>query len=111
MNYKHVLNQGGRGVRNPLDQLGPGPVRGWSRYTALPRELELKTLLMNSGLIRKSVAHYMFGYYALRCWESEYFWLDVNRNSPYWAAFRTFVEQMKRIEQGFDYSPRRFRFW
>jgi integron integrase len=24
----HVLNQGGRGVRSPLDQLGPGPGRG-----------------------------------------------------------------------------------
>ena len=25
--YTHVLNQGGRGVRSPLDQLGPGPRR------------------------------------------------------------------------------------
>jgi site-specific recombinase XerD len=24
MIYTHVLNQGGRGVRSPLDQLGPG---------------------------------------------------------------------------------------
>ena len=24
----HVVNQGGRGVRNPLDQLGPDPGRG-----------------------------------------------------------------------------------
>ena len=27
MIYTHVLNQGGRGVRSPLDQLGPGPRR------------------------------------------------------------------------------------
>jgi integron integrase len=27
MIYTHVLNQGGRGVRSPLDQLGPDPVR------------------------------------------------------------------------------------
>src|ERR1043166_6047674 len=27
-------------------------------------------LLVNSGLIRPQVAHYMFGYYALKCWES-----------------------------------------
>ena len=26
--YTHVLNQGGRGVRSPLDQLSPGPARG-----------------------------------------------------------------------------------
>ena len=28
MIYTHVLNQGGRGVRSPLDQLGRGPGRG-----------------------------------------------------------------------------------
>ena len=28
MVYTHVLNQGGRGVRSPLDQLGAGPGRG-----------------------------------------------------------------------------------
>jgi site-specific recombinase XerD len=28
MIYTHVLNQGGRGVRSPLDQLGPPPPRG-----------------------------------------------------------------------------------
>jgi integrase len=27
MVYTHVLNQGGRGVRSPLDQLGPRPSR------------------------------------------------------------------------------------
>ncbi len=27
MIYTHVLNQGGRGVRSPLDQLGPGTAR------------------------------------------------------------------------------------
>jgi site-specific recombinase XerD len=27
MIYTHVLNQGGRGVRSPLDQLGPGAPR------------------------------------------------------------------------------------
>jgi len=27
MVYTHVLNQGGRGVRSPLDQLGSGPPR------------------------------------------------------------------------------------
>ena len=27
MIYTHVLNQSGRGVRSPLDQLGPGPGR------------------------------------------------------------------------------------
>jgi hypothetical protein len=41
-------------------------------------------LMMNSGLIQKEVAHYMFGYYAIRCWENENFWVEVERDSMYW---------------------------
>ena len=47
-------------------------------------------LMVNSGLIRKEVAHYMFGYYAIRCWESDHFWNDVNRGSIYWRVFKEF---------------------
>ena len=60
-------------------------------------------LMMNSGLIKKEVAHYMFGYYAIICWDSKNFWLDVNRNSPYWYLFKNFVEQMKEIETSEDF--------
>jgi hypothetical protein len=35
-------------------------------------------LLMNTGLLRKAVAHYMFAYYAIRCWDSKYFWVGLN---------------------------------
>ena len=38
MIYTHVLNQGGRGVRSPLDQLGSGP----GRDESLPRERPLE---------------------------------------------------------------------
>ena len=55
-------------------------------------------LLMNSGLIRPEVAYYMFGYDSLRCWESEHFWSDVNRDSRYWALFKRFSLQMKEFE-------------
>jgi hypothetical protein len=34
-------------------------------------------LMLNSRLIRREVAHYMFGYYALRCYQSDDFWSDV----------------------------------
>jgi hypothetical protein len=67
-------------------------------------------LMMNSGLIRKDVAHYMFGYYAIRCWESEHFWSEVNRKSTYWALFRDFVEKMKALESSFSFHGRRYRF-
>jgi hypothetical protein len=30
-------------------------------------------LMMNSRLIRKEVVHYMFGYYAIHCWDSKNF--------------------------------------
>lgn len=56
------------------------------------------------------VSHYMFGYYALRCWESQHFWADVNRDSSYWALFRDFVEQMKQAEDSFKYERERFTF-
>jgi hypothetical protein len=68
-------------------------------------------LMMNTGIIRESVAHYMFGYYAIRCWESGHFWEGVpNKDSPYWSLFRDFVERMKQRERDFRYVPRAMRF-
>ena len=60
-------------------------------------------IAINSGLIRKNVAHYFFGYFALRCWESKNFWLlgegnIINKQTYYWATFSKFIEQMKEIE-------------
>lgn len=56
-------------------------------------------LLSNSGLIRKEVAHYMFGYYAIRCWQSKNFWYNMERDSPYWFLFRKFAIDMQEIEK------------
>jgi hypothetical protein len=36
-------------------------------------------LMVNSKLLRKNVAHYMFGYYVIQCWNSEHFWIDINK--------------------------------
>lgn len=59
-------------------------------------------LMMNRKLIRKDVAHYMFGYYAIRCWESDAFWNapdgNLNRKSFYWGVFRSFAERMMKME-------------
>ena len=55
-------------------------------------------LLMNTGLIKPEIAHYMFGYYAMRCWENDVFWEEINRKSHYWRVFREFVEKMKNLE-------------
>jgi hypothetical protein len=55
-------------------------------------------LLLNSGLIKPEIAHYMFSYYAILCWESDPFWEGINRNSAYWRVFREFVESMQKLE-------------
>lgn len=68
------------------------------------------SLMVNSGLIKPAVAHYMFGYYAIRCWESDHFWSGVNRDSPYWAIFKDFAAMMKKIEDEFEYDKRKLRF-
>lgn len=65
---------------------------------------------MNSGLIRKEVAHYMFGYYSILCWRSSNFWSNVNRDSIYWVVFRDFVEQMEQVEQRFKFERKKFSF-
>jgi len=66
-------------------------------------------LSLNSGLIHKQVVHYMFGYYAIRCWESSNFWCDLNRNSNYWQLFRDFVDQMKEVELNFKFKRKNFK--
>jgi hypothetical protein len=66
-------------------------------------------LLVNSAILRTHVAHYMFGYYALRCWESNNFWYGLNRDAKYWALLRDFVVQMKERENNFTYSRANFR--
>lgn len=55
-------------------------------------------LLMNTKLIKPEIAHYMFGYYAMRCWENDKFWTDINRESHYWRVFKEFVEKMRDLE-------------
>ncbi len=67
-------------------------------------------LALNSGLIRAPVAQYMFGYYAIRCWDDDNFWKDVDRDSLYWRLFRHFVEKMKSIESGRPLRPEKYKF-
>lgn len=58
--------------------------------------LEEVALMVNSGLIRREVAHYMFGYYVLLCQRSEPFWHGLDRSSQYWSLFRQFAAEMER---------------
>ena len=73
-------------------------------------------LMMQSKLIRREVAHYMFGYYAILCWESENFWFNpaggpyLTRDSPYWKVFREFVTQMRQVEKSSQQDTSNLRF-
>ena len=72
--------------------------------------LEEVALMVNSGLIRKEVAHYMFGYYVLLTDRCDSFWDGLDRDSQYWSVFRQFSTQMKGLSQGSTPSPSELRF-
>ncbi|MGD0077305.1 MAG: hypothetical protein ABSB91_01615 [Sedimentisphaerales bacterium] len=73
-------------------------------------------IAMNSGIIKPQVAHYMFGFYAIKCWESSKFWdgndvnNEVDKKSKYWVVFKDFVQRMEDIESSFIFERENFRF-
>jgi hypothetical protein len=71
---------------------------------------------VNSKVMSGEVAFYLFGYYAIRCWRSKNFWKGekmLNKDSIYWALFRSFALRMESMEGrlgsgGID--PKKMRF-
>ncbi len=57
--------------------------------------IEEIALMVNSGLIREEVAHYMFGRYVCLANKSENLWKGLDRDSLYWEVFRRFASQME----------------
>lgn len=59
---------------------------------------EQVAIMLNSKLMRKELAHYMFGFYAVKALESEHFWSDghLDKKNPYWTVFRSFAGEMKQ---------------
>lgn len=63
----------------------------------------------NSRLINRRLAHYMFGFYAIKCVESTHFW-DFNeegtiapkKSRDYWRLFFLFADDMRREAREFD---------
>lgn len=72
--------------------------------------LEEVALMVNSGLIRKEVAHYMFGYYVLLCAKCDPFWEGLDRDSVYWSVFRRFAHQMESLGKRGAEPPKGLRF-
>jgi hypothetical protein len=67
-------------------------------------------LMLNSKLLREEVAHYMFGYYAIRCYNSNHFWRGEDKSDVYWSLFRSFAERMKHFETTFRFDNKKLRF-
>lgn len=72
--------------------------------------LEEVALMVNSRLISRSVAHYMFGYYVLLTDQSKHFWQDLDRPSVYWSVFRNLAEKMHAEAKQTPTSPDALKF-
>lgn len=56
-------------------------------------------LLVKAKYMHPNLAHYMFGYHAIRCWERPEFWSDLpDKTSGYWKVLQEFVERMRQVE-------------
>jgi len=67
-------------------------------------------LMLNSKMINEHVAHYMFGYLAIKCYESNHFWVGEDKNDKYWDLLRDFVGRMKLVDEKFVFNRRNLRF-
>ena len=55
-------------------------------------------LMVESRIVRKEIAFYMFGYYVIHCCDNEEFWTGMDKDSHYWSLFFRFAKEMKRID-------------
>ena len=72
--------------------------------------LEEVALQVNSGLIRPDLAHYMFGYFTVKCLDSEDFWANLTLDEIYWNLFHDFAQEIKAREKTFSYHRDKLRF-
>ena len=66
-------------------------------------------LIKKSGFINDDVCFYMFGYFAIKCLDSENFWADLNRSHNLWNLFMDFAQHMKNTRDTFSYEGKNFR--
>lgn len=60
--------------------------------------LEEVALMVNSRIIRREVAHYMFGYYVGLAERSEHLWEGLDKKSMYWTVFREFAMSLQDVK-------------
>lgn len=56
-------------------------------------------LMVNSRIIRREVAHYMFGYYVGLAARSENLWEGLDKESEYWTVFREFAATLREVKK------------
>jgi hypothetical protein len=65
--------------------------------------------LMNSGLIKKEVAFYMFGYDVITAYNNDIFWSEDFRKDKLWSLLTDFVNQMTQTQKTFKYNRKQMR--
>lgn len=63
-------------------------------------------LLVEAGLLNGQVAHYMFGYYALRARDGPNFGVGIDPAGMYWQLFYDFCSDAERYFESFDAGSR-----
>ena len=54
--------------------------------------------LINSDLLKEEISAYVYGFYIIKCFDSENFWdADLDKDSPYWKLFHKLSDQMRKI--------------
>jgi hypothetical protein len=89
-------------IRNEFD--------GASNFQAIPRAeraeyatfFEDIALLRRSNLLSPELAFYMFGFEARRCWNSDSFWADMDRDDKWWGVLRSFVDEVDELRIRID---------
>ena len=111
MRRRFMENDVFRGICSLLvtgdDRLREVPTQDRRNFAGFIEEV---ALMVNARLIRKETAHYMFGYYALLCWNSDSFWEGLDRDSIYWSLLRDFAGQLKQLESEFTFDRTKLRF-
>jgi len=90
---------------NPKLNDVPYPIR--RSYLNFFEEL---ALMVNSGLVQRELALYMFGYYAIRARHNHYFKSEFAFDGPYWSLFVRFAEELEREQSSRKFQKANFAF-
>jgi hypothetical protein len=67
-------------------------------------------LMVNSGLVQKELALYMFGYYAIQAHRNKYFRDEFAFDGPYWSLFVKFANEMEALQDSPKFKRGDFKF-